>query len=67
MTAALTHVWQIILDQKRPIWHRTEVLVGVGVGAVALLAWAGRKRAKPRCPALRHSTRLPANGVHSPA
>jgi hypothetical protein len=42
LTAALTRAWQIVLDQQRPIWQRTEVLVGVGVGAVALLAWASR-------------------------
>jgi hypothetical protein len=42
LTAALTHAWQIVLDQNRPIWQRTEVLVGAGIGAVALLLWANR-------------------------
>ena len=42
LTAALTHAWRTVLDQNRPIWQRTEVLVGASIGAVALLAWASR-------------------------
>lgn len=42
LTTALTRAWQTVLDQNRPIWQRTEVLVGAGIGAVALLAWASR-------------------------
>jgi hypothetical protein len=42
LTAALTRAWQTVLDQNRPIWQRTEVLVSAGIGAVALLAWASR-------------------------
>jgi hypothetical protein len=42
LTAALTRAWQTVLNQNRPIWQRTEVLVGASIGAVALLAWASR-------------------------
>jgi hypothetical protein len=42
LTTALTRAWKTVLDQNRPIWQRTEVLVGASIGAVALLAWAGR-------------------------
>jgi hypothetical protein len=42
LTGALTQAWQIVLNQNRPVWQRTEVLVGVGVGAIALLALASR-------------------------
>jgi hypothetical protein len=42
LTVALTRAWQTVLDQNRPVWQRTEVLVGAGIGAVALLAWASR-------------------------
>jgi hypothetical protein len=45
LTEALTLVWQTVLDENRPIWQRTEVLVGAGLGAVALIALVslGRK------------------------
>jgi hypothetical protein len=42
LTAALTRAWQTVLDENRPIWQRTEVLVGAGLGAVALIALASR-------------------------
>jgi hypothetical protein len=44
LTAALTSAWQTVLDQNRPVWQRTEVLVGAGAGVIALLTWASRRK-----------------------
>jgi hypothetical protein len=44
LTAALTRAWQVVLDQNRPVWQRTEVLVGAGVGVIAFLTWASRRK-----------------------
>lgn len=45
LTAALTQAWRTVLDENRPIWQRTEVLLGAGLGVIALIALAslGRK------------------------
>lgn len=38
LTSALTRAWKIVLDENRPIWQRADVLVGIGIGLVLLLA-----------------------------
>jgi hypothetical protein len=47
LTAGLTRAWKIVLNQNRPVWQRTEVLAGagVGVGVLGLMIWASRRAA----------------------
>jgi hypothetical protein len=44
LTDALTIAWKTVLDQNRPVWQRTEVLIGalLLLGVVGLIMFGGR-------------------------